>query len=185
MATDNTKFLGFERSQLPLIALMLTLAGIIISIQIGMMAIMNANMNANDAALRAEMTALRAEVNANDDAYRAELAALRADMNAELRAVRAEIDTLRSDMNASIYALDSRVDALALEMGEMNGRVKNIEGYIQTVDTRIRNTETLVAGIELSLPDYGAIDTRLDALELGQTTLTDRLDALAAAAPPE
>ena len=172
MATNNTKFLGFERSQLPMVSLLLTLAGIIITLQIE---------------TRAEIAALRAD----NAALRADNAALRADSNANDNALRAEIAALRSDMNANDKILDSRVDALAVEMGEMNARLLNvetrvltIERYIQSSDARIERTAVEIENIETSLPDYAAIDARLDALERGQTLLTDRVDALAAS-PPE
>ena len=123
--TDNTKFLGFNKAQIPILSLLL--AGFIMLA--GMFYQLNASQNANYAALRADNIALRADNNA----LRAEMNALRSDVIASDNAHRAEINDL-----------DSRIDILSVEAAETNARIVNIESRLPeyaSVDERLDGLE--------------------------------------------
>ena len=147
--TDNTKFLGFDKAQIPLLSLLL--AGLI------MLAGMFYQVNSNINALRADVNALRAEMNANDIAHRAEINTLRSETNANINALRSEMNALRTETNSDIDALRADINALTLEMAETNARIENIER---------------------SLPGYAYMDDRLDGLEREQARLNELVKAL-------
>ena len=127
--TDNTTFLGFDKKQIPLLALLATIVGtliafggIIIALHLGT----RSDMNANHAELRADINTLQSVTNANDNA-------LRAEMTANDNALRSDINALRSDINA-----------LAIEMAETNARIENIERSLPQyafVDERLDDLE--------------------------------------------
>ena len=142
--TDNTKFLGFDKAQIPLLSLILagflTLAGMFYQF--------NANMNANHAETQADIHALHSRIDALNSRVDALDSAHRADMNA----LRSEISTLRSETNADIDALRADINALSVEVAETNARIENIER---------------------SLPAYASVDERLDKLEIEQARLDE------------
>ena len=150
--TDNSTFLGFDKKQIPLLALLAAFGGIIIALQMGM----RSDMNANHAATQADIHDLHSRIDALDNAHRA-------DMNA----LRSEISALRSETNAEINDLDSRIDVLSVEAAETNARIVNIEGRIEN--------------IERSLPAYAYVDERIDGLELEQARINELVADLVSA----
>ena len=142
--TDNTKFLGFDKAQIPLLSLIL--AGFLMLA--GMFYQLNANMNANYAAHRADIHALNSRVDA-----------LQSVMISNDNALRTEMNALRSETSADINDLDSRIDVLSVEAAETNARIVNIEGRIEN--------------IERSLPAYAYVDERIDKLEREQARITE------------
>ena len=109
MTTDSTKFLGFEKSQLPLASLILAVAAILITLQL--------EMWIDSRAYTAEVKAHTAETKARTAATIARAAEIRAENEARANAIRADMmNDLRADFNA-----------LTVEMAEMNARLNALE----------------------------------------------------------
>ena len=125
MTQDNSTFLGFEKKQIPLLALLIAFGGIIIALQIGT----RSDMNANHAATQADIHALNNRV----DTLNNRVDTLQAVMIASDNALRDDINALRTDIND-----------LAVEMAETNARIVNIESRLPeyaSVDERLDQLE--------------------------------------------
>ena len=131
MTQDNTAFLGFEKKQIPLLSLIL--AGFIMLA--GMFYQLNANQNANHAATQADIHALHSRVdtlqavmNANDNAHRAEMNALRDDIKAlsvEAAETNARIVNIESRL-PEYASVDERLDRLEREQARLNQLVADL-----------------------------------------------------------
>ena len=118
MTQNSDTFLGFEKKQIPLLALLVAFGGIIIALQMGM----RSDMNANHAATQADIHALHSRVDA----------------------LHGRVDALQLAMNANDNALRDDINALTVEMAETNARIVNIESRLPeyaSVDERLDQLE--------------------------------------------
>ena len=199
----ETKFLGMSASQIPLIGALVALFGVsltTLALVISMFFSLNGNVNslraemiANDNALRAEMTsnynALRSEMIANYDSLRSEMIALRSEMTANDNAIRAEfntrLDALSADLvevKVEIVRINNRLDSIETRLDAVETRLDGVETRLDAVENRLDAVENRLANVERLLPEYDSQRARLDLAERGQAPLTDRVNALAAAA---
>ncbi len=109
MATDNAKFLGIEKKQIPAMALLLLFGVVMITLQL--------EMWSDIKAFGAEVRASTAEVEARAAASKARAAEIRAESEARANAIRAD---MMNDLRADFYAL-------TVEMSEMNARLDALE----------------------------------------------------------
>ena len=86
----TNKLFGFERSQIPLIALMLTLFMIIVA--------MFGWLRLDNSALRSDMNAMRAELKADMNAMRTELKSEMSEIRARLDRIESDISDLKTDV---------------------------------------------------------------------------------------
>ena len=139
---DSDTFLGFDKKQIPILALLVAIlgvfiafGGIIIALQMGT----RSDMNANHAELRAD-----------------------------IRAVNSRVDTLQSVMNANdnalrddINDLDSRIDILSVEAAETNARIENIERRVENIERGLPD----YASVDVRLAELEREQARLADIE--------------------
>ena len=136
--TDNTTFLGFDKKQIPLLALLaafggilIAFGGIIIALQMGTRSDMNANHAATQAdihALHSRVDTLQAVMNANDNAHRAEMNALRDDIKAlSVEAAETNARIVNIENRLPEYAsVDERLDELEREQARLSELVADL-----------------------------------------------------------
>ena len=144
------KILGFERSQIPLIALMLTLFMLVFA--------MFGWLWLDIGTLRSDMNAMRAELKADNSALRAEL--------------RADISALRTELNEKIDRIESDISDLKTDVALIKARMDALEARVTSVENRVANIENRVTRIETQLAangdmrrEYEALRARVEILE--------------------
>ena len=85
-------------------------------------------------------------------------------MNSSINRLDNNITALRAELKADIRELGETVDALSADVVELK---------ITTTEISVRLEE-----IERRMPQIESVDGRLDALEMGQARLNERVDAL-------
>ena len=157
MTQDNNTFLGFEKKQIPILALLATVGGvliafggIIIALQMGTRSDMNANYNAH----RADIRALDSRVDT---------------LSVEAAETNARLDNIERRLENT----ERQVDALTVEAVETNARLENVERRVENTERRVENVETKVENIERNLPDYASIDNRITELEREQARIAE------------
>ena len=138
MTQDNNTFLGFDKKQIPLLALLaafggilIAFGGIIIALQMGTRSDVNANHAATQAdihALNSRVDALQSVMVANDNAHRAEMNALRddiKDLSVEAAETNARIVNIESRL-PEYASVDERLDHLEREQARLNQLVADL-----------------------------------------------------------
>ena len=148
MTQQSDTFLGFDKKQIPLLALLAAVVGVFIAIG-GIIIALLLGLSSDMNALNSRVDTLQAVMIANDNAIRSE-------MTANNNAFRDDINALRADVNA-----------LTVEMAETNARIENIERNLPayaSVDERLDKLEIEQA--------------RLDELEIEQARLNELVKTL-------
>ena len=113
---EEAKFLGIAASQIPLIGLIVAVAGVIIAV----LAFVAVQINSRLSALQSDITALRSEMNNNDNALRAEMndgdSALRSEFRADFRSLEDRIERRADAQNAQLVGIK-------IDLAQIKGRL--------------------------------------------------------------
>ena len=169
---ETNKALGFERSQIPLIGLMLTLFMLVFA--------MFGWLKLDNNTLRSDVNAMRSERKADNIAlrteFRSDMNALRSELKADNEALRSElkadINALRTELNTKIDRIESDISVLKTDVALIKARMDALEARVTSVENRVANIENRVTNIETQLAangdmrrEYEALRARVEILE--------------------